>query len=755
MGETTHPAMAQERAQVARTLAIIADERVIAAQEATEQAERIGRLAREAGGIYSDEEEVARFVGRTLDQRVDALARAANRPYFTRVDFIPQGGRAETHYIGKWGVLKSPDFDSVVVDWRSPVANLYYSGQVGPLSYTAPDGAVHGELTLKRHLAVENGELLSVFDTDVVSQDAYLQQALAAISPTKLREIVSTIQAEQNIVIRHSLDKPLVVQGVAGSGKTTIALHRIAWLLYAYQRRLAPEQMLILAPSPMFLDYISAVLPDLGVEHVRQDTVASLLNATLGKEAVRLHPDDTLEQVLAQDDAQRARTTARLQYMGSLRFGQAIEAFLSGVEQNLAPEGDLRFGPAKLYTQAELQRILSEELSAFPLRRRVQELRKYIQRKLQHAAGQVEAWLRQECERRVQALLDTLPDGETRRQRMMKLYDSRDARIRELKDSAKAFIPEALARFAKLDILSLYADFLRTPVERMPAEDRDAWLLVQAHSGILRGDKQARTEDVPALALIARRVAGWVKQDIRHVVIDEAQDLSPLMVYAVKELAGHASFTIVGDLMQGVHAYRGLTNWSQLTDAVFGGAATFHELVVSYRNTVEIMRFATEVARRHAPDGQTEPMPVLRHGPEPIVTEVAPEDSGRAIAEQVRAWRQEGFGAIAIIGRDAVACAALMRMLPQELEARLVRAEDTVFRTGLSVIPAALVKGLEFDCVLLPDVSAALWADAALQARLLYVCVTRPLHRLTCYYSGVPSALLPEERRKPHAHATR
>ncbi len=751
MGEAVHPAMAQERAQVAHTLAIIADERVIAAQEAAQQAERIGRLAREAGGIYSDEEEVARFVGRTLDQRVDALARAAQRPYFTRVDFIPNGGHKETHYIGKWGVLKSPDFDSVVVDWRSPVANLYYSGQVGPLSYTAPDGAVHGELTLKRHLAVEHGELLSVFDTDVVSQDAYLQQALAAMSPTKLREIVSTIQAEQNIVIRHPLDRPLVVQGVAGSGKTTIALHRIAWLLYAYQRRLAPGQMLILAPSPMFLDYISAVLPDLGVEHVRQDTVVSLLNATLGKEAPRLHPDDALEQVLAQDKTQRACTTQRMQYMGSLRFGEVLEAFLSDVEQHLAPEGDVQFGPVKLYTQAELQRILSDELCAFPLRRRVQELRKYIQRKLQHAAGQIEAWLRQECERRVQALLDTLPDGEARRQRMTKLYDSRDARIRELKDSAKTFVPEVLARFSRLDILPLYAAFLRTPAEQLPAEDRDAWRLVQEHSGILAGDKKARTEDVPALALIARRVAGWGKQDIRHVVIDEAQDLSPLMVWTLKELTGNASFTIVGDLMQGVHAYRGLTGWSQLTADVFGGAATFHELVISYRNTVEIMRFATEVAHRHAPEGQTEPQPVLRHGPEPIVAEVMSSTQAQAIADQVAAWRQEGFGAIALIGRDASECDALMRVLPKALEARLVRADDTVFRTGLSVIPAPLVKGLEFDCVLLPDVSAARWPDEALQARLLYVCLTRPLHRLTCYYTGAPSALLPDERRTAHA----
>jgi len=177
-----------------------------------------------------------------MRQSAHHLSLAQAKPYFTRVDFVPEGGVKETHYIGKWGVLRSEDLSSIVVDWRSPVANLYYSGQVGPMHYVTPDGEARGELTLKRHLAVEDGKLLSVFDTDVVAQDAYLQQALAAISKARLKEIVSTIQAEQNYVIRHQPARPLVVQGVAGSGKTTIALHRVAWLLYAYQDKMAPSR---------------------------------------------------------------------------------------------------------------------------------------------------------------------------------------------------------------------------------------------------------------------------------------------------------------------------------------------------------------------------------------------------------------------------------------------------------------------------------------------------------------------------------
>ena len=152
------------------------------------------------------------------------------------------------------------------------MANLYYAGQIGEISYEAPDGRVEGELLLKRQFGIEDGVLRTIFDTDLASQDEYLQSVLGAMSGDKLKDIVTTIQAEQNFVIRYPLSRTLIVQGVAGSGKTTIALHRIAYLLYAYKDQVRPEHMLILAPNPLFLNFIAGVLPDLGVEQVKQST---------------------------------------------------------------------------------------------------------------------------------------------------------------------------------------------------------------------------------------------------------------------------------------------------------------------------------------------------------------------------------------------------------------------------------------------------------------------------------------------------
>ena len=253
------------------------------------------------------QEEVTMQLFRAKLDRLHQLAMAREQAYFARLDFTPAGASPETYYLGRWGVLDPGTLDPVVVDWRSPAANLYYSGQIGPMDYTAPDGQIRGELTLKRMVNVRGRELLSVFDTGIVSQEAYLQQVLGSISTDRLKDIVTTIQAEQNIVIRHGLNRDLLVQGAAGSGKTTIALHRIAYLLYTFQKSLKPENMMILAPNPLFLSYISQVLPDLGVERVIQTTFERWCAEGMGKRMPKVTRESRLEKNLNLESGERER----------------------------------------------------------------------------------------------------------------------------------------------------------------------------------------------------------------------------------------------------------------------------------------------------------------------------------------------------------------------------------------------------------------------------------------------------------------
>ncbi len=669
------------------------------------------------------------------DMALNNLRLAARKPYFTRVDFRPRRHKyADTYYIGKYGVTRRDSLEIEVVDWRSPVANLYYSGQLGPMRYTAPDGTIEGELLLKRQFGIEDGRLLTIFDTDVVSQDAYLQSVLGTVGTDRLREIVTTIQAEQNFVIRHKPDRPLIVQGVAGSGKTTIALHRIAYLLYAYQERMSPEQMMILAPSPLFLDYISGVLPDLGVDRVVQTTFQLLMAGLLGKRLPRVDAADRLGDMMERDAQARAQLSRVLRRKGALATLRQLDAFMDDYERAFATREAIVYGPTTIMTPEQVYRFFMEDCKPFPLERRLTEFGKLLRQQVRAAADEVENYLMDMCDRKVDKLCRTLPDGEERRAKVRKLFDQRDAQIKRAHTGVSEFVKGVLASFPKLDAVEAYREFWR----RQGGEAAEHTL---AHAT----SRSVESEDIAPICAIAARMYALKRPDIRHLVIDEAQDFSPMEFMLLKRLTGNDSFTIVGDLMQGVHAYRGIADWDEVAQGVFGGDVTRHNLVTSYRNTVEIMDVANCVARAQPVPGQVEARPVLRHGSAPRLRRfgTAAEQAAQ-VAALARGYLEAGYGTIAIIGRDAKSLKQLMKRLPGELNARLLGADDAEYAGGVVLAAATCVKGLEFDCVIMADAGEKCFADAPLDGRLLYVCLTRPLHELAVLYSGALTPLLRE-----------
>ncbi len=734
-----HPDAAQEAARLAKTLSVIHAEIGKLEKETGVGAEE-DRIIKVPEGIDADEQ-VALNILRMKLQALHNLALARRQPFFSRLDFIPKGGQKETHYLGRWGVLKTPEYSVEVVDWRSPVANLYYSGQVGLMAYEAPDGRVEGELTLKRMITVTNGHLAGIFDSGVVSQDAYLQGVLGSVSTDRLREIVTTIQAEQNIVIRHGIDRPLIVQGVAGSGKTTIALHRIAWLLYAYQNTLDPASMMIVAPNPLFLDYISAVLPDLGVQQVQQTTFLNLCRQLLGKQMVKVRWENRLEDQLHMTDGERLSLGAVLRRKGSLQYKEALESFLDIYEHQVIPEGDVRFGNTVLYTHEELTQIYLKQLKPFPLRQRVAELQKYIKTQLQKAVDRMAEQLEAMCNERLNGLMMRLPDNEERRVRTTKLLESREKRLNEIREEQKLFLKAYPTVWPAMGVLEVYEAFLNHLEREELFGPEQAELIRRTREAIAKGE--AGAEDLPAVLVIGRKVFGVKRLNVKHVVMDEAQDFSPFQCQLLKEMAGHESFTMVGDLMQGIHGDEGIRDWDDVAGQVFHGQSIKKHLVVSYRNTVEIMTAASLVAARHPVPNQPKAQPVLRHGEKPLLIACKTEkERMQAIASKAADWLAQGYHSIALIEKTEDDCKALHRALPAHLNARLLRAGDSHFEGGVLVMPAALVKGLEFDCVLVANAGDAAYPDEPFYCRLLYVLCTRPLHKLALVHTGETSRLL-------------
>jgi DNA helicase-2/ATP-dependent DNA helicase PcrA len=675
------------------------------------------------------QEEVTMQLFQAQLDRLRQLHMVSGQAYFARLDFIPAGGTPETWYLGRWGVLDPGTLDPVVVDWRSPVANLYYSGQIGPMDYEAPDGRVTGELTLKRMLTVRQRQLLSLFDSGIVSQEAYLQEVLGSISSDRLREIVTTIQAEQNIVIRHPLSGHLMVQGAAGSGKTTIALHRIAYLLYTWQKTLKPENMMILAPNPLFLSYISQVLPDLGVERVVQTTFEGWCREGMGSRMPKMRSESRLEKNLGLTGQERRETGRLVRMKGSLEMMRKLERYLERLQETILPPNGLKMAGVPLMDRAEIEKVFLQDLRYFPLEQRISELKKIIRKRVQSAVSLLREKYADSTEQLVNRILNSFPESPKRQQKIREVYEARDLRYGEIDARAKEYMNRYREKFPLPDLAGIYSAFLK---ECFPGE------------ALLPEDGSLRQEDLPMLAIICKAVYGLKTRPMKHVVIDECQDFSPVQIELLKNANPAATFTLVGDLYQGIRSDEGIRSWEEWTDPVFHGKAELKQLTVSYRNTVEIMDLAQAVAGRYPIQGVGKTKPVLRHGKIPEIIQAASEKERSAmIRNQVREWQQEGFHSIALIEKTEAQARKLFRTIGQELGARLLSETDTDYRGGVMILPASITKGMEFDCVGICDASRENFPEDEFLCRVLYVMMTRPLHRLTIWHKGERTPLLP------------
>ena len=667
--------------------------------------------------------------------RLRQLHMATGQAYFARLDFTPAGCKPETWYVGRWGVLDPVTLDPVVVDWRAPAANLYYSGQIGPMDYEAPDGCVKGELTLKRMLTVRERRLVSLFDSGIVSQEAYLQEILGTISSDRLREIVTTIQAEQNIVIRCPLNANLLVQGAAGSGKTTIALHRIAYLLYAFQKTLKPENMMILAPNPLFLSYISQVLPDLGVERVVQTTFEGWCREAVGSRMPKLKRESRLEKNLLLSDEERRQSGALVRMKGSLAMMRKLEAWLDGLQLKVLPPSGFRMAGVTLMERPELESIFLRDLKPFPLEKRIGELKKIVRKRVQGAVTLLKDRYAGMTEQMVGKLKASVRDCPQRQEKIRELYTVRDQRYREIDARAEEYLSRYRDKFPLPDLTGIYRAFLE---EAAGLPD-----------SLPEGDPVLRQEDLPLLVLICKAVYGLKTRQMKHIVIDECQDFSPFQVELLKQTNPAATFTLVGDLYQGIRSDEGIRSWDEWTGPVFRGRAELKQLTVSYRNTVEIMELSQAVAARYPIPGVCETKPVLRHGEMPRIVRAENEKERLAlITGQVRAWQREGYHSIALIEKTAEQARKLFRAVGKELDARLLSETDADYSGGVLILPAGIAKGMEFDCVGICDASADNFPDEEFLCRILYVMMTRPLHRLCLWHRGEPSPLLPDSARK-------
>jgi DNA helicase IV len=808
----------------------------------------------------------------------EALQAALRSPYFGRIDFFPQDAAGpETYYIGK------TYFDGGAVSvtgWQAPVAALFYRATSTAAVYTAPEGEIRGVLELKRRLVIDRGELRHVADDldarlpgagrgavlpagagdgDGRALDGALAAALSGGASPWLRDIIATIQPEQYALIAAPGSEVLVVQGVAGSGKTSVALHRLSYLVYPdlAAGRLAPR-CLVFGPNQLFLKYISSVLPQLGLRHAVQTTIADWALARLGLERESTRPgrrvrltDATFEALLDRTvpAAEGAALVRRSRLKTSRRMGDLLERYVEWRRRRIdipedgwtatyavngrpfaqhLPAAEVREHHARGATQpfAIHRALLASTLQAAVLarleaetaaRREEAETKQALSRRRLQQATELEAEAARlragggppgratggaggagtrpgtgpgghpafgeapvfgpgGAGRPARASAGGAPppaDGALRQTlRQWELTAQRRRGEGEtLALEAAAALAAGLTAAERETARREVAAAVQRLVDRHwpavnPRRDyaallADAPLLAGLADGLfdapevelLAAARPAPGEtvdlaDLPAvhyLYILSQSPEAVGRTQHAYVVIDEAQDVSPLDLLCLRRLEQRPCFTILGDLAQSIYAHRGLTSWDEAAEIFAGQPYRFAENRVSYRTTAEITALANRVLRRLTAGGAGA-RPVGRHGPEPALTGVAdPAALPAAVAGAVSTLRRREYSSVGIVTRTAARARELAPLLAAAGAegVQLALAPGFEFRGGVVLLPVALAKGLEFDAAVVVDADGETYGPDAFDGRLLYVALTRAMHELHVLWAGGADRLSP------------
>jgi DNA helicase-2/ATP-dependent DNA helicase PcrA len=700
-------------------------------------------------GVTVDDEYVLENLSKLYATRIRNLQKALSNPYFARIDFREnRSDTANKYYIGKATVFD--DNEIAVVDWRAPISSMYYEYATGDASYVCPEGTIAGELTLKRNYQIENGALIHFQDTDIISNDELLESYLSVNADIRLKNIVATIQSEQNKIIRADMFRPLIVQGVAGSGKTTVALHRIAYLTYTYEDKLKPEEFLIIGPNKFFLDYISNVLPDLGVDFVRQETFLEFAQTVI-KEKLRVNsPHQQLTRIVSafQNDPESGRALSEIaRFKASFQIKSVIDRYLEHLNQSLLPPEDFRVGGYKVLEYPLLQETFMRFHERLPVFERVDRLKNFMLDWFKtNAEALVDRIIRDRDVRRARLFAAQNTEGAEAREQ--KLYQEADRLIRELRAGGKRFVLDYMKNVnsKKATAAEHYTRVLsdRKALERY----LDAGSVSALCDAALQNGKKKTVEyeDLPALLYLHFKVYGADKKtSLKHIVVDEAQDLGELSFYALKLISGCNSMTILGDIAQGIYAYRGTSDWDALNRAVFDGGAAVEKLQKSYRTTIEIMEEANKVLEKMRPALNVElAVPVIRHGENVRYLRTGSFAATlQNIGDRAAEFLNGAYRNIAVIAKTDEKCKKVHQfLLKKGFDAGLLTSESALYTGGLNVTPAYLSKGLEFDAVILVDAGPADYGNHDIDAKLLYVSMTRAMHCLDVYYEDTLTGLL-------------
>lgn len=666
-----------------------------------------------------------------ITKRLAKLKNLPNNPYFGRIDFSRDNqDKVDKIYVGKTTITDKKN-NILTTDWRTPVCTLYYDQSVGPVQYDAPQGVIKGNLDLKSQIIIKDGELVSVRDTDLVTDDELLAPFLTTNADSRLKNIVASIQAEQNGIIRRPLKDNLIVQGLAGSGKTTVALHRAAYLIYNEDKYDASNFMII-GPNKYFLNYISGLLPDLDTENISQFTYEDFTQFYLESSKITINNEN------------KSKSNSELKYKTTLNYRDSLEN----------------------YTQDFIEQVIGKGfyVEGYPLFSK-ETIMQYFDRKnpLSTSATNVQKLLTQKIKDNHESLYDkiseeyrakakSLPENSSLRK---EVFDNLTKIKEQLKRGCNKEMRDYFKPF-KTNTLNFYKNFIAESEKYLDLDEKST-LKLQKETLISIKNKQFTFEELPALLHIEMRLNGDNNEELRkyaHVIVDEAQDYGMFHYDILKRMFTNSSFSIFGDIAQSIYPNRGVEKWEEVNRNVFEEKGEVLHLDKSYRTTIEITNNANHVLD-HLDLKLAEP--VIRTGDRVNFQETNLSEEPSTLTDLLYEYTNEDFKSVGIICKDEKEIPQIKSLLDQEgIESTSINNDDSEYKGGICILTSHLSKGLEFDAVIITNGSEQEYSSTNNNdMKLLYVAMTRPLHRLDVLHNGELTKPMQyiKSKEKPSSHS--
>lgn len=589
------------------------------------------------------------------------LQRLKDIPYFGRLDFTEKGTSArEEICVGVHNFREDETQKNLIYDWRAPISSMFYDYEPGEASYETKETKVEGHISLKRQYRIRDGEMQYMFDNDIAIQDEVLQKELKQASSSKMKNIVATIQREQNAIIRNEEASNLIIQGVAGSGKTSIALHRIAFLLYKFKDSISSEDILIISPNKIFSSYISNVLPELGEETVEETSMEEIAERLFDYQIKFQSFFDQVTELLGKKDK---RLVERIQFKSSAEILKKIDSYLLHLENHAFEPTDIMV--CKKPVPAWFIEEKFKQYSRLPLLKRFNEVvREIVNNVFMYYKVDVQGKDRTELHATIR-----------------KMFPSTNLRL-------------------------LYKGFY-------------LWCEKKEYLKLRKGAVYEYSDVYPLLYLRMKLEGLKSFTEVKHLVVDEMQDYSPVQ-YKVLSHLFPCKKTILGDINQSVNPFSSSSLGSIREILPNSVSMTMRK---SYRSTFEITEFTRRI-------NKVDVEPLERHGEEPGVEVFKTEEEElEHVKDLIREFEAGVYNSFGIICKTQEEADQLYEELREHWNMRLLDRSSADFGSGIVITTAHLAKGLEFDVVIAPHCTKKNYQTEP-DRQMLYVACTRAMHRL-------------------------